>query len=414
MTLHYAQAFDALKPFEQYPPALWVEYKQDRQSGGTVEKQISDELSGGPITRLKTRPISIYKLHGRTNGFVRWLKNYEGLYRSLPYQDGVSYEVDAIDQGFTEFRSIVFPHDIFNEGKPEVLHFRDRTAVAPLETERSVDRRSMDPVNLLRNLLRDIEANNGCPLKPKTYRIFDGKRRYLAELSGSKFSQSWRGRQAPVVEIVSKQSAFTSQFPEVEFRLGRDLSESQHGIIEQKKNRNLFASQRAEEGLIEEARVVGDGEAQYKPQDEALQSVADNGDELYQTKAEPYAKKDDVSKLVLCTVLLTARTSETNSERGLVAKNSGKGPAEKSHASDSSVKLSTSQKDSLTRRPGVEVSRKLSDPIKSQRRLFWPFNQRELTIQFEVDLEGDFPRFYSFRIDAPFGRIKGISIPKDS
>ena len=39
--------------------------------------------------------------------------------------------------------------------------------------------------------------------------------------------------------------------------------------------------------------------------------------------------------------------------------------------------------------------------------LFWPFNQSTLKVDFGVSLNEGFARYESFRIDSPFGIIKG-------
>ena len=48
--------------------------------------------------------------------------------------------------------------------------------------------------------------------------------------------------------------------------------------------------------------------------------------------------------------------------------------------------------------------------LTTQQGLFWPFNRRDLTVDFSVSLNGAGARFRSFLVRAPVGQIKGRRI----
>ena len=52
------------------------------------------------------------------------------------------------------------------------------------------------------------------------------------------------------------------------------------------------------------------------------------------------------------------------------------------------------------------VARDVPRDLPTQQGLFWPFNRRDLTIDFSVSLNGAGARFRSFLIRAPVGQIK--------
>ena len=85
-------------------------------------------------------------LEGRTNGLVRWLKRYEGAYRTTLTPIGSRYEVMAMDQGEPELRDIWFGAK--HSDIPQVLDFRDRSSADPLQTLTGVDERALTQLGL--------------------------------------------------------------------------------------------------------------------------------------------------------------------------------------------------------------------------------------------------------------------------
>ena len=246
-------------------------------------------------------------LTGKTNGLVSWLKDYEGHYQSRPSQSGILYTVRAIDRGYEEVREIEFHTSTGRRGLPQVIAFKDRTAAEALEPDAQWDAQSLDPVNLLRSSLQEIERLRGCPADSLSYRLFDGKRRYVATLMGGEGEKPLAGSVALCVLFLSKEALEVEQ---------------------------LEPQGRAISRLRQEA-----SEASALPSD------------LHDTNLAGYRESLDVK-------LGGGITSEVSSAPS-----------------------------------GAE--------------LFWPFDQSVLRVDFEVSLEQGVARYQSFRINSPFGKIKG-------
>ena len=175
VTLHYGRYEDPKRASGPDPAALTgtPERMSERQSRG--------HPNGGHEDRESVQSFRLGALEGRTNGLVRWLKRYEGAYRTTLTPGGSRYEVMAMDQGAPEVRDIWFgakPTDT-----PQVLDFRDRSSADPLQPLTGVDEGSVDPIRLMAIILKAIESQNGCPAMPEAFRVFDGKRRYEARSS---------------------------------------------------------------------------------------------------------------------------------------------------------------------------------------------------------------------------------------
>ena len=143
-------------------------------------------------------------LTGKTNGLVSWLKDYEGHYQSLPSESGILYRVRATDRGYEEAREIEFRSIIGRGGMPQVIAFKDRTAAEALKPNAKLDAQSLDPVNLLRTMLQDIERLQGCPSDSLSYRLFDGKRRYAASLMAEETERPLEDNVAKCVLLLSR------------------------------------------------------------------------------------------------------------------------------------------------------------------------------------------------------------------
>ena len=48
---------------------------------------------------------------------------------------------------------------------------------------------SLDPISLMQMILAEVAEQSQCPRKEHSYRVFDGKRRYLAILGGAPYGQ---------------------------------------------------------------------------------------------------------------------------------------------------------------------------------------------------------------------------------
>ena len=116
--------------------------------------------------------VRLGALEGRTNGLVRWLKRYEGAYRTTLTPSGSRYEVTAMDQGVPEVRDIWFGAK--HSDVPKVLDFRDRSSAHPLQPLTGVDEGSVDPVRLMALILKAIESHNGCPASQRCFACLMG------------------------------------------------------------------------------------------------------------------------------------------------------------------------------------------------------------------------------------------------
>ena len=295
---------------------------QSRDGRGVIAERTSDALGVnlmpdgvaarpgfGAIGGREVNPGNAWLmgLTGKTNGLVSWLKDYEGHYQSRPSQSGILYTVRATDRGYEEVREIEFHTSTGRRGLPQVIAFKDRTAAEALEPDAQWDAQSLDPVNLLRSSLQDIERLRGCPADSLSYRLFDGKRRYVATLMGEEDEKPLAGGVALCVLFLSREELEVEQ---------------------------LEPQGRAISRLRQEA-----SEASALPSD------------LHDTNLAGYRESLDVK-------LGGGITSEVSSAPS-----------------------------------GAE--------------LFWPFDQSVLRVDFEVSLEQGVARYQSFRINSPFGKIKG-------
>ena len=246
-------------------------------------------------------------LRGKTNGLVSWLKDYEGHYQSRPSESGILYRVQATDRGYEEVREIEFRSITKRGGLPQVIAFKDRTAAEALKPNALWDAQSLDPVNLLRSLLQDIERLQGCPSKSISYRLFDGKRRYVGTLMDGVTESASEENVVTCILLLSRGSG------------AHDQVESMDGSDSPVQQETAEAS--------------------------ALHSDLDD------TNHEDYREA------------LGSKTDRFTTQ-GVSSTLNGTG-------------------------------------------LFWPFNQSSLRAEFGVSFNEGVARYESFRIDSPFGKIKG-------
>ena len=170
VSLEYIEAVGAVPEIPE-PKIPRGEYGSDR-SGGKL-----------PNREFHTRAMILGALSGRTNGLVRWIKTYEGFYQSIFDGQGSRYLVNAKDRGIKEHRDIYFGRSA--HALPIVQSFIDRTATASLQPVIGFDEMSLGPIFLMQRILAEIAEQSQCPRKERSYRVFDGKRRYLAILGGA-------------------------------------------------------------------------------------------------------------------------------------------------------------------------------------------------------------------------------------
>jgi len=246
-------------------------------------------------------------LRGKTNGLVSWLKDYEGHYQSRHSESGILYRVQATDRGYEEVREIEFRSITERGGFPQVIAFKDRTATEAMQPNAQWDAQSLDPVNLLRSLLQDIDRLQGCPSKSISYRLFDGKRRYVATLMDE------------VTESASEENVVTCI-------LLLSRGSGAHDQVESTDGSNSPVQRGTAEASALNSDLQDTNHVDYR---EALGSKTDR-------------------------VIIQGVSSAPN----------GTG-------------------------------------------LFWPFNQNALRVEFGVSFNEGVARYESFRIDSPFGKIRG-------
>ena len=124
VTLHYGRYEDPNRAFGFEPAALTGTTLRtlERQSHALGDNEHQEQRS--------EQWFRLGALEGRTNGLVRWLKQYEGAYTSVLTPVGSRYEVTAMDQGVPEARDIWF--GARHSDIPQVLDFRDRLSADPL------------------------------------------------------------------------------------------------------------------------------------------------------------------------------------------------------------------------------------------------------------------------------------------
>ena len=145
------------------------------------------DRSGGKLLSRepRARVTILGALSGKTNGLVRWIKTYEGFYQSIFDGQGSRYLVNAKDRGIKEHRDIYFGRSA--DALPIVQGFIDRTATASLQPVGGFDEMSLDPIFLMQMILAEVAEQRACPRREHSYRVFDGKRRYLAILGGAPY-----------------------------------------------------------------------------------------------------------------------------------------------------------------------------------------------------------------------------------
>ena len=342
VTLHYGTYEDPKRAFSPEPAALTV------TPARVSERQSRGHTNGGHEDWESVQSFRLGALEGRTNGLVRWLKRYEGAYRTTLTPSGLRYEVVAMDQGAPEVRDIWFgakPTDT-----PQVLDFQDRSSANPLQPLTGVDEGSVDPITLMAIILKAIESQNGCPAVPKAFRVFDGKRRYEARLS----QQNW-------VDTAGLGEQINTNFP-LESLGERGKSPIGSGIVNRNDNQ------------------VGGGTG----------VVTRNGTE---SDLGRVAKKEGMSDQDRDQLKLTGIGTSVAQKSEELMDRASRTPVP--HALDCRLTL---------------VARGGPGGFTTQQGFFWPFNRRDLTVDFSVSLNGAGARFRSFLVRAPVGQIKGRRI----
>jgi hypothetical protein len=116
---------------------------------------------------------------GKTAGPLRLVKNYDG--RGLLERNGAIdiYTLAGTDGGIDEIRQIVFEQGDL----PRILQFKDSSAERPLKPEDPWGRQAWAPMALVQRVFKSADNPELCAGR---FTVFDGKRRYQVELSGTR------------------------------------------------------------------------------------------------------------------------------------------------------------------------------------------------------------------------------------
>ena len=405
----------------------------DRRSGVVPDSQVTqiDEGAGAPSTLLpvepagiarhtsslarqtELKPLSLVGLAGRTNGVVRWLKQYEGRYQSLRVDEGLRYRVSAFDRGHEEIRDILFSSTDGVLGMPRVLAFKDRTLDNALEPDVSIDDTSLDPVALMRRMLLDVGRHGACPLVPIQYRVFDGKRRYPAIMGAPK-----RIQDSQLVETQHELDADALREPSAGSAVAREatrrVEEPEEGLSATVDGwRSDFAlasteppkSKRAG-GAVPESGAPHEQLANAPESGQAsslAQRGAAPGTQSIQART-PEMTNADVPRLFSCQLTLKAIDKKPQS----LGANQDR-PQEEAGPEQEKLTLAP-QADQVLATAGDASPKSATDETVTKAGLLWPFNQKALTIGFDVRVGEQGPRFETFLVEAPMGSIKGIVV----
>ena len=391
----------------------------------------SEQLATG--VRQDRRAFQYFRLgalKGRTNGLVRWLKRYEGSYQSILTPDGSRYKVTARDRRVPETRDIWFgakPNDI-----PKVLDFKDRSSADPLQVRVGVDERSVDPIRLMVLILEAIETDKGCPPSPRAFRVFDGKRRYeahlidphLSDVSGPLKLESRGGVPEPLKDGGRSSAGVRTSNPRAGDRGERVSNSAADPVVDRPEDKLDLTVEEGTNGSADSSMRAGLGASVFSRN---AQSTDQNHGTLTEhsvecrltlvTREVPEGLPIDIPLLEID----SQSESVLEETRVLASVSDGKSQAEVAP----SMEVAAESNDTLAVSPqgsaepsGSALSAEQTLPQRNQSRgtqqsLFWPFNRRQLSVDFSVRLESTGARFDGFVIGAPVGQIKGRLISEE-
>ena len=402
VTLHYGRYEDPNRAFGLERSAL-TETPTRMSARQSRELADGEHEDRGPVQSPRLGALA-----GRTNGLVRWLKRYEGSYRTTLTSSGSRYEVTAMDQGVPEARDIWFGAK--PTATPQVLDFQDRSSADPLQTLTGVDEGSVDPVRLMALILKAIESHNGCPATPDVFRVFDGKRRYEAQLSNpSRVDASVLSDLAANGSEMTNSGGSSASGSEAyaAYRKGGESVSDLDGRNERQGDldRHQFKSTEIAISVAQESeRVVGP----------ALQNPVPHTVECRLTLVAREAPKDLRGA--------SMRSEIKGNGKPAPAASSGQAAVDPIHRQKQgglSDEIAASDRiaDPLSLRGTAESRSSAGEAeyeegqqgqdLSMQQGLFWPFNRQDLTVDFFVNLSVDGSRFRSFVIRAPVGHVRG-------
>ena len=429
VTLHYGRYEDG--SYEDPTRAFGLDSTAlTGTSARSLKLQSRGLADGEQEGRASSQSHRLGALEGRTNGLIRWLKRYKGAYSTTLTPGGSRYEVTAMDQGAPELRDIWFGAK--HSDIPKVLDFRDRSSADPLQALTGVDEGSVDPVRLMALILKAIESQSGCPAVPKAFRVFDGKRRYDARLSEMNWTDtSGRSEQANtnVGLEVSNERGLSSIGSVITSTGGLIANDSDS--VSNVSNTVVVSRRGAESALGQNSheKSVGDQGRRQLKLEEIGTSVAQESERL----TGP-ALQNQVPHTVECRLTLLARDVPEDlrgvPKRSEIKENGKRGPAESSRqttvdpiepqkqgrlsdeiaASNRLADSSLLQGTAESRRSAGETeyeNGQQSIDLTTRQGLIWPFNRKDLTVDFSVSLNITSARFRSFLIRSPVGQIKG-------
>ena len=410
VSLEYIEAIGAVPEIPE-PNSRPGEHGFDR-SGGKL-------LNPGP--RAHTTVLGA--LSGRTNGLVRWIKTYEGFYQSFFDGQGSRYLVNAKDRGIKEHRDIYFGRSA--HALPIVQGFIDRTATAPLQPAIGVDEMSLDPISLMQRILSDVTVQSRCPRREHSYRVFDGKRRYLARFGDSpgsvtrpkgKAFEAAQGGQVGQARADDKTVSIQSQeislsdsswFGTIDSSYRLPNSQDSHTASKMSSERSA--------GLVKRQETGPSMRASFDEENQSAPTVIKCGLRLVarpsvisSESVHPYSPVQFSEPSTNLSAVSPLDRRERLEAHDLENPNPQLGPRDNSANQESRSKTAETESPQSANLTGPTDEKLTNQP--TQNGLFWPFNRSKLHVGFEIILDQDTARYLSFDIDAPMGRVKGTRV----
>ena len=384
------------------------------------------DRSGGKLLSRepRTHATVLGALSGKTNGLVRWIKTYEGFYQSIFDGQGSRYLVNAKDRGIKEHRDIYFGRSA--HALPIVQGFIDRTATASLQPVIGVDENSLDPISLMQRVLADVAEQSGCPRKERAYRVFDGKRRYLAILGGAHDRSDSNPKRDEIGDALGGQIGQTPAHDKTVSIQSQEISlsdSSWFGTID-----SSYRQPNSQDSHTASKKIPERAEGLIKREETATNMRAGLSEE-----------NQSAPNVIKCELRLMARSSLVASE--------SEHPYSPGQSTEDSIDLSAispvdgrerkeahdpenpnpphEAEDNLAKHesrtavvdikshPGENSTSPADEKLTNQpaqNGLFWPFNRSELHVDFEILRDQGTARYLKFDIDAPMGRIKGTRV----
>jgi len=399
VTFHYGKYLDT---GESWLRSETDETKYGSTDGGDKLKRIEDSEASYEGSSDYEYASQLGAISGQTNGLVRWIKRYSGHYETHAVSSGIRYRVDAIDQGVSEYRDILFPY--VEAGIPVVQAFKDRSGVEYLRPRAQIDTHSLDPVSLLRTMLNDVRHAGACPKSQTSYKIYDGKRRYRAKLAA--VANSSEEKEAQTADTTLLES-------------GGDLAQNETGRPSA-PSRSAARYPRADVVSTGETSPLGSNNSGFgthadRSQKKRKQLPLSHSSSISTADSESWHEFqiDNVKGTQFtCRLMLAVIAGEFSDYRQTPAKSADHSGRQHIGSLDSGFESECEYRSDLRSPENDDCVLHQESEISRQKELgpkFWPFNVSELEIDLTIGVAEGALRYRSFKIKTPLGMITGGS-----